>query len=281
MTNAIVDILDILSATTPANEGTVSAQTGASTVTTGYAETGEVVSVNTETWHVPGVISIPALPNQTTNNIDAAQALVFRRGDQSIAFSFRDTRTELLGGKLEAGETALIASNSKARVIIKKDDSIQRITSDSDGNMVTDELSPDGWKLLGSFGSISMNKTGFHVITNTGAAFHLGGTPNPMSPTYGNITASNVTLDAATVMLGASASNPLGWQSETITSLGAAIASACASAATAAASSIIKGPDNGAAAFAAFGTTVATAITALVAQVLVGNTISSSGVYTQ
>ena len=190
--STVIAIFDVMNAETPASTGTVSAKTGASLITLGYAETGETNSL-AEVWHPAGLISIPALPNANNNNLDAAQCLAFVRNDQNIAFAFRDTRTELLAGKIGPGETCLYGSNSKALEIIKNDDSITRLTKDANGNLLQDTLDPTGWHFASSFGSIILDATGFHVITQSGASLHLGGvTVNPVYPTYCNINAASI-----------------------------------------------------------------------------------------
>jgi hypothetical protein len=190
-------IFDVLGTTTPTQGGSdITSQTGASLANVGFSEYNEMASVQAEIWHPAGLVSIPALPNSTVSNQDSAQAIGFIRGDQNILFAYRDTRTELAAGKIQPGETCLYGSNSKAAMFIKSDDSITRLTEDSSGNLIMDELSPNGWKMVSPFGTAICDQTGWHFTHQSGAGMHLGGTTlNPIYPTFFNVNAASCTTN--------------------------------------------------------------------------------------
>lgn len=201
-----ISIFDIMNTETAASSGTVSAKTGAALVTLGYAETGEINSV-AEVWHPAGLLSIPALPNANNNNTDSAQAMAFVRGDQNMAFAFRDTRTELLAGNVAPGETVLYNSGN-ARVSLKTDDSITLSTKDGSGNAVYFQLSTTALTFMSPWGRIVFDATGFYVATANGCTFNMGGIslPGPLSSLSSTITMSSGIINLSStsaLMLGA------------------------------------------------------------------------------
>ena len=209
----LIQIADVLSIETAASYGTQSAANGATVVTVGVAETGEVISSNAEYWHPPGLLSIPALPNAVDNNTDCSQVVLFSdRYDQDVILAHRDTRIELLAGNINPGETVLYNSGN-ARVALKNDDTINIITTDAGATAPNAKLqftiAPTGITIMASFGSLIFDATGFHITTLSGASFNMGAIsssflPGPLSAltSFCTLSAGTVNVAGTAVMLG-------------------------------------------------------------------------------
>jgi hypothetical protein len=121
-------------------------------------------------------------------------------------------RAQDIYGHLGEGETCLYSVGSEgqgqARVSLKGDGSVTLFTTEDNtktGAGTYLKLAPDGLTFHASFGTIVFDKTGFHVLHESGVTFDLGGLADPTSPNYAVLSACNVTVDSPVVMLGPSA----------------------------------------------------------------------------
>lgn len=73
-----------------------------------------------EYWQHIGFCSLPA---KATPNQPSAQVIAIPNGDRDIIIASKDIRCQQIYGSLEAGETCIFGGNSKARILIKNNDS--------------------------------------------------------------------------------------------------------------------------------------------------------------
>lgn len=205
MANTLIQIADVMSVETAASTGTSSAANGSTVITIGSAESGEIFSTNTELWHPAGIVSIPALPNAVNNNVDCSQVMYLERSDDCIAFATRDTRTELLGGNINPGET-VIYNSTTARVALKSDDSITMMCMSSDGtNKVSFGINPTSLFFMAPWGRMVFDATGFHLATISGAQLDMGALNFPglsSLASFVNLNAGQISMSAPIVNLG-------------------------------------------------------------------------------
>lgn len=201
----IINIADVLMAESAASSNSPNQLNGSITLTLGYAESGEILSQRAELWGTPGIISVPALPAQATNNIDSAQALFYNRNGQNVVFAVRDTRSQSNAGNINPGETCVFATVGQARAICKNDGSVTLMTTDNNaanGNNITLSISPTGFYFKSPFGKITFDATGFHVANNSGARIDLMGTSDPTTGSSVVITGGTTTISSSMIMLG-------------------------------------------------------------------------------
>lgn len=206
----IIGVADVLFAETAANANSPNAVNGSVTVNLGYAESGELQSSQAEVWGVTGILSVPALPEKTANNTDAAQCLYYNRSGQNIAFAFRDTRSQAQAGNINPGETCIYSPIGAGRALFKVDGSVTLVTTSdntAEGDNLTFTLSPTGVYFKAPFGKMTFDATGFHVANSTGARIDLmsAAAPGPLAALVGNsinITTSSFTVNSGSINLG-------------------------------------------------------------------------------
>ncbi len=148
------------------------------------------------------------------------------KGDRDIVIARRDLRGSEIYGNLGPGETCVYAGGtdgkSQGRVIIKNNGSVTLMTTennlpaDQGGQPVAFRISPTGGlEFTSQFGSITLDKTGFHVKTAAGPRIDMGGLVIPgldaipgigslvsAMGSYATITAPFVNIAGAAVTLG-------------------------------------------------------------------------------
>lgn len=176
--------------------------------------TGEQAeSQDAEWWQHVGFVSRPP---QAAAKQSACQAVAIRRGDRDAIIGTRDLRGSTLSGLLADGETCVYApgtdGKAQARVLLKKDGSVNLFTTDSnadDGTSVYFRVAPDGFIFNAPWGTIRFDATGFHVNHQSGAAFDLGGISGipglSQIASYVQAQAGSVNLKASSVSAGAGA----------------------------------------------------------------------------
>jgi|SRR6185312_10070947 len=143
--------------------------TGVVEVQLGDSVEGTADSDKAELWYPPGFVAIPAPP---TKGQASCQAIAFQRGDHDAIVATRDTRNSSIYGKLKAGETCVFASIGQARTIYKADGSITHYTTADNspgGVQHSVTLSPDGWKVVTQFGSITLDAAGITLTVGPAA----------------------------------------------------------------------------------------------------------------
>lgn len=159
-----------------------------------------------ESWQHVGWASTPSKPDAGKA---AAQGVILKTSDRDICIASQDLRCFDLYGNLDYGEFCAFAGGedgkAQGRVIGKKDGSVTRFTTDTNtaaGKSVYDRVKPDGFDWVAPWGSIRFDRSGFHVVHESGAEFHLGGIyglPAPLDQltTYCKIVAASVRLQSA------------------------------------------------------------------------------------
>jgi hypothetical protein len=124
-------------------------------------------------WQHTGFTSRPSAPTQGNSS---CQALVLKSGSRDIIFATRDTRGATIYGNLKEGETCVYASKGQARVLLKADGSVTRLTTSDNtaaGTTISDRLGPDGWRLTLPWGEISFTSDGISLSVDGAAALTL------------------------------------------------------------------------------------------------------------
>ena len=192
--------------------------TGVMIAQTGDAINGVTGASNVEIWQPWGLVSNPGV---ATPGSSAAQGLLVHGGDRDILIAGRDLRTANSFGNCPPGRTVLFSSTSAAKVVVSEDGSVTMFTTDSGqlgGNGVMCRLAPDGFTVLGPWGALVLDGTGFHVTTHGGPTLDMGGVgglPGPFAALGSSFVVSGCgvcQLDAANVALGPALS-PTGYQS--------------------------------------------------------------------
>lgn len=193
--------IDILGSTVDEETGTVLLQTG--DVANEFPEVGDV-----ESWQPTGFISRPSNP---TPKSGACQALIMRCSDNDKCIGTRDLRSQSLAGSLGPGEFCLFSAGadgkSQGRVLGKDNGTIALYTSEGNvegGASVALQVSPDGIRLFGPWGAITLTSEGIKLATADGAAIELAGGK-------ATIIGTEVNLNGGSVGLGANASMPVLW----------------------------------------------------------------------
>lgn len=205
MMGEVIGIADVMFATTAANSNSPNQLNGSITLNLGVAESGEMQSQQAELWSVPGIISVPVLPTQATNNTDAAQVLYYNHPDQNIAFAMRDTRSQSIAGNINPGETCVYAPGGQARVLLKNDGTINMVTtSDNTPNGTNMQFSfgPAGWYVVMPWGKLSFDQAGFRVSNSSGASFNLMSTSDPTTGNAIMMSAGSCTINSGMIVLG-------------------------------------------------------------------------------
>jgi hypothetical protein len=201
---------------------TVDSVTNALTAQLGSITEEYVFSDSAEIYQDIGLVSRVSNP---TKGAKAAECLAIK-GDRDVVFARRDLRGTSIYGNLGPGETCLYAGgldgNSQGRVIIKNDGSVTLMTTennlpaDQGGQPVALRISPTkGFEFTSQFGSITLDKTGFHVKTAAGPRIDMGGLVIPglsalpgigtlteKMGSYATITAPFVNIQGATTTIG-------------------------------------------------------------------------------
>jgi hypothetical protein len=191
--------------TLPSN--TPTGQNGQSVMTLGNVSTNEVYSQGGEFWSgCAGVYSIPALPNGPSST-DACQVIYLNRNNQNVGVAYRDARFSF--PNLQNGETGIMAQGSSAKTKWALDGSVTAGTKDSSGNSTYHRIDPNGFYVVGAWGSISCDMNGITFTHASGASLSLGGLgtglPGPLASltSFCNINAGMINCFGTTVSLGA------------------------------------------------------------------------------
>lgn len=181
------------------------------------AQLGDILGEETESqaaqWiQHTGFASKPPLP---VPGKTSCETVLVHDTQRDAVIGSRDVASQVIYGNLGAGEACQYAAGpdgtAQARVITKADGSVILYTTDTNapgGNGVYFRVAPDRLEFVAPWGKFIFDASGFHIKTQTGAAFDLGSLNFPALPqmsSYARITAGNVTLDSSTVMLGPSA----------------------------------------------------------------------------
>ncbi len=201
---------------------TVDAVTNALTAQLGSVTEEYVFSDSAEVYSDVGFVS--RISNATGGK--SAAECVALKGDRDVVIARRDLRGSEIYGNLGPGETCMYAGGtdgkSQGRVIIKNNGSVTLMTTennlpaDQGGQPVAFRISPEGGlEFTSQFGSMVLDKTGFHVKTAAGPRFDMGGLVIPgldaipgigtLTETmgaYATITAPFVNIAGATTTLG-------------------------------------------------------------------------------
>lgn len=185
------------------------------------AQTGDVVGETTDTdgvewWQHTGFAS---RPSKVEAGKKAAQGVVLKTSDRDVCVASIDGRGLDLYGNLNYGETCLYAAGetgtAQARVILKQDGSISLFTTDtntSEGQSVYFRVATDGFRFVAPWGTIKFDRSGFHILHESGASFDLGGiygvpgfdsAPLNTLTSYVKMQAGTVSAKASGVSLGA------------------------------------------------------------------------------
>jgi hypothetical protein len=112
-------------------------------------------------------------------------------------------------GHLDAEEACIHAGtadgSNPARVVVKKDGSIVTLTQTSDGQTVYLRVASDALRFVAPWGTLRFDASGFHVKTQWGARFDIGGVgglPAPVSDmtSYVTMAAHTVKLDGVCLL---------------------------------------------------------------------------------
>ncbi len=198
---------------------------------------------NAEWWQHVGFASRPSKPEAKKK---AAQAVVLRAGDHDVIVASQDLRGLELYGNLKAGETCTYAAGEdgtgQARTLWRDDGAITHFTTEGNvpgGKVIysrtgsgidADTGLMDGFVWAAPWGTVKFDQSGFHVVHESGAEFHLGGIAGMPAPldqiaTYCKIEAAAVTTTSSAQSLGAGTTQPLAFAAGTL-ALGTAIQAA-------------------------------------------------------
>lgn len=153
-----------------------------------------------EVWGQAPVIYRPADPDDK----GACQALTTLVGKSNVCLATRDLRAVNAMPALGPGDAAFVCPTGQGGFFTKTDGSMGILQRGKDGEK--DSLAvfeQDGtFNISSKYGQIVLGPDGFHVILANGQCFSLGGEDVTM-------TATSMSLAAATVALGTGASAPL------------------------------------------------------------------------
>ncbi len=192
---------------------------------------------NAEWWQHIGFASRPSKPEAKKK---AAQAVVLRAGDHDVIVASQDLRGLELYGNLKAGETCAYAAGEdglgQARTLWRNDGAITHFTTEGNvaggkviyarvGSGIDEDTGlMDGFVWAAPWGTVKFDQTGFHVVHESGAEFHLGGIngmPAPLDQisTYCSIQAAALTSTSSAQSLGAGTTQPLAFATGTLATL--------------------------------------------------------------
>lgn len=164
-----------------------------------------------EMWFPANYFARPSKPDVGSQ---ASQAVAIKGGATDVVIAVRDTRLAEAYGNQKEGEFCLVAGGSDAKaqgkIIGRADGALVLATTDNnthEGNGVYLIVGPDKLAFQAPWGSLVFDKTGFHVVTHSGAKMSLGGISNPAQPNYFRVDACSVALDSPQVLLGPTATN--------------------------------------------------------------------------
>lgn len=163
----LIDIgLDVLSAVIDATTKIPLLQIGDAVSSTAMAD-------RAEHWQQAGFTSIPAAP---TAGSPSCQVISIKQGGRRAIIATRDARASTIYGSLKPGETCVYATAGQARVMLKKDGSITRVTTSDNtpgGVTISDRLGPDGWTLTTPWGELSLTAQGLSLMVSGAGAITI------------------------------------------------------------------------------------------------------------
>jgi hypothetical protein len=170
-------------------------------------------------------VGFASRPSQPVKNKSAAECVSII-GDREVVIASRDLRGLAIYGNMNDGETCVYAGgsdgNAQARVYCRADGSVTLMTTDTNtgpdkgGQVVALRISPQGGlEFTSQWGSMVLDKTGFHVKTAAGPRIDMGGLTIPglsaipgigtlvnSMGSYATISAPFVNIQGAAVSLG-------------------------------------------------------------------------------
>lgn len=179
------------------------ADSGAVLAQTGDAVTGSVSDPDAVLWQSLGVVARPKKPSADGS---ACQAVVLKTSGRDYCIAYRDVRALELAGALGEGDTAIYATEGQARALFKADGSVTIITTADNtaaGQTVALSVGPDGIKMFGPWGAMTLDAAGFQVAVAGGA------TTLVMDADGMTVSGKTASLATGGVMLGATASVPV------------------------------------------------------------------------
>jgi hypothetical protein len=160
MSFSVYTIEDVLGTERDETTGTLLAQLG-------DVQGEQATSQAAEIWQPNGFASRPAAP---TAGKAAAQAVVLQSGGRDVCVAMRDIRAQAMYGSLEAGDTAVYATDGMARALFKADGSVTLLTTTDNtdtGTTVSLRISGDGFVFSAPWGGFAFTAEGFQAFTQS------------------------------------------------------------------------------------------------------------------
>lgn len=188
---------------------------------------GDTYSDNSEWYQHVGFVSMPPNPEAGKS---AATTVTVEDGGRDVVIASQDLRGLELYGNLKPGDACVYSAGldgtKQAKTLWRGDGAITTYTTE--GNIAGGRAiyfrtgpgvdvatgAPDGFSWAAPWGTMKFDWTGFHIVLESGAEFHLGGItglPAPLDQigTYCRIQSATMTTSSSNQSLGAGPGLPL------------------------------------------------------------------------
>jgi hypothetical protein len=156
-----------------------------------------------------GIVGRPLTPTQSRGRPGHMEVISVRGADGMIPIAARDTRLHSAFPNPQPGDITVVGYGANFMKLAADGTIAWATTSDGtpNGAMAQMQLKGDGFQLVGPWGKIIYDSTGFHLLHFTGTRIDLGGIgglPAPFSElgSYCNISAAIMRINASAITLG-------------------------------------------------------------------------------